>query len=60
MIPRKLLMCVSYAALALTVAAPSLFFAGKISLDANIYLLDAATIGWFITAPFWMERKEGK
>lgn len=57
--PRNLLMYASYAALVVTVVAPLLFFAGKSSLNATIYLLDAATVGWFVTAPFWMEREKG-
>ena len=51
---KKIAEMISYLSLALLVAAPSLFYAGKISLDTNKLLLLAATIVWFATAICWM------
>ena len=53
---RHLLVPLSLAALALTIAAPIAFFTGFWTLNQAIYTLDGATILWFLTAPLWMER----
>lgn len=40
---------------------PSFFvYAGFISLEMNKTLMFLGTIGWFCSAPFWMNQKESK
>ena len=57
---RKMAEIISYLALALLVAAPILFYAERISLQANKNLMLAATIVWFASALCWIGReKEG-
>ena len=57
---KKIAETVSYLALVLLVAAPVLFYSEKISLQANKYLMLAATIVWFSSALCWIGReKEG-
>ncbi|MCK5676497.1 MAG: hypothetical protein KAH99_05730 [Verrucomicrobia bacterium] len=57
---KKIAEIISYLALILVVAAPSLFYAEKISLQANKQLLLLATIVWFASALLWIGReKEG-
>ncbi len=57
---RKIAEIISYLALILVVVAPSLFYSEKISLQANKYLMLAATIVWFASALCWIGReKEG-
>ena len=58
---KKIAEIISYLALVLVVVAPSLFYAEKISLQANKNLMLAATIVWFATALLWIARgKEGE
>ncbi len=57
---KKIAEIISYLALILVVAAPSLFYAEKISLQVNKQLLLVATIVWFASALLWIGReKEG-
>jgi len=57
---RKMAEIISYLALALLVAAPILFYAERVSLQANKNLMLAATIVWFASALCWIGReKEG-
>jgi hypothetical protein len=46
---------ISYLALALTVAAPLLVWAGKISIEANKTLLIVGMFLWFGTAILWIK-----
>jgi len=55
---KKIAEIISYLALVMVVAAPSLFYAEKISLQANKYLLLAATIVWFASALCWIGREK--
>lgn len=55
---KKLLMIISFASLALLVAAPILFYAGTVTLDTNKILMNIATGVWFATALFWMGREK--
>ena len=55
---RKVVEIISYLALILIVAAPSLFYAEKISLQMNKTLLLAATVVWFASALCWIGRKK--
>ena len=50
------LQLVSWVALAATIVAPLLFFAGRISLDQTKSAMLVATIVWFAAVPFWMGR----
>jgi hypothetical protein len=52
----KILMAISYVLLVVLLLAPLLFFAGKIDLAQSTRCLNIATLGWFLTAPFWMNR----
>jgi hypothetical protein len=54
---KKILMILSFIALAAIVAAPVLFYGEVISLDANKVILNTATAVWFMTALCWMGRK---
>ena len=49
---------VSYICLLLTLVPSFLVFMGEITLETNKNLMLAGTIGWFISAPFWMNKKE--
>jgi hypothetical protein len=53
---RILLQIASWAALAVTALAPVLYAAGQIELPRTQLVLLLATIGWFVTTPFWMGR----
>ncbi len=55
---KKAAQIISYICLVLTLVPSFLVFFGYISLDMNKNLMLAGTIGWFITAPFWMNKKE--
>lgn len=55
---KKILMILSYLALVALILAPCLFWMGKIDLRGNIIGMNAATVLWFVTAPFWMEKKK--
>lgn len=55
---RKLAQIISYLSLLVTIVPSFLVFFGYISLDMNKNLMLAGTIGWFATAPFWMNKKE--
>lgn len=53
---RTLAMIISYLSLILLVTAPVLFYVGNITLDTTKNLMLIATIIWFATAIFWMDR----
>lgn len=53
---KKIAEIISYLALVLVVVAPSLFYAEKISLQTNKYLMLAATLVWFASALLWIGR----
>ena len=55
---KKIAEIISYLALVMVVAAPSLFYAEKISLQANKQLLLVATIVWFASALLWIGREK--
>jgi hypothetical protein len=50
------LQLLSWAALAVTALAPVLYAAGQVSLPRTQLIMLLATIAWFATAPFWMDR----
>ena len=53
---RLLLQIVSWAALAATALAPVLYAAGQVELSRTKLIMLLATIVWFATVPFWMDR----
>lgn len=55
---KKVLMLLSFVALAVIVVVPLLFYGGYISLDTNKVILNAATVVWFATALCWMGREK--
>jgi len=54
---KHVLQIISYLALALTLLPPVLFFADKLELSQTKLWMLVAALGWFATAPFWMEHK---
>ena len=54
---KRILQIISYLALALTLLPAVLFFADKLELPQAKFWMLAAALGWFATAPFWMEHK---
>ncbi len=58
---KSILKTISYLSLALTVAAPLLVWAGKLSIESNKTLLILGMFLWFGSAIFWIkqERTEG-
>ena len=54
---KRILQIISYLALALTLLPAVLFFADKLELPQAKLSMLAAALGWFVTAPFWMEHK---
>lgn len=55
---KKIAFIISMICLALTLLPSFLVFMGVISLEANKNLMLAGTIGWFLTAPYWMHQKQ--
>ena len=49
---------ISWLSLAMLVAAPVLFYAGRLTLQTGKTLMLIATVIWFVTAPCWMGRTE--
>ena len=56
---RVLARLASAVALLITIGAPLLFLSGRLDLPRTQVWMLAATIGWFATAPLWMDRKSG-
>jgi hypothetical protein len=55
---KKITEIISYLSLALLVAAPVLFYAEKLTLQANKNLMLTATVIWFASALCWMGREK--
>jgi hypothetical protein len=55
---KNLLVIISILSLLMTIIPSFLVFAGLMTLDMNKTLMLIGTIGWFITAPSWMNKKE--
>jgi hypothetical protein len=53
---RLLLQIVSWAAFAITALAPVLYVAGQVELSRTKLFMLLATVAWFATTPFWMDR----
>lgn len=54
---KKITEIISFLSLALIVLAPTLFYLDRISLETNKLFMIIATIAWFVSALFWMGRK---
>lgn len=54
---KKLLILISLLSLVLTLIPSFLVFYGVITLELNKTLMLIGTIGWFATAPYWMNKK---
>ncbi len=55
---KKILEIISYLALVTVVAAPVLYYVGKLTLEQNKLWMLVATIVWFATASFWIGTKK--
>jgi hypothetical protein len=54
---KKLLVLVSIGSLLLTLIPAFLVISNIISLEMNKNLMLIGTLGWFLTAPYWMNKK---
>lgn len=54
---KKLLISFSLLSLLLTIVPSFLVFYGIMTLETNKTLMLIGTIGWFATAPYWMNKK---
>ncbi len=54
---KTILKVISIIGLILTLAPSILVFTGSITLDMNKWLMLSGTILWFVSAPFWMNKK---
>jgi hypothetical protein len=54
---KKLTLLVSLLFLGCTIFPSILLFKGIITEEINKILMLLGTVGWFITAPFWMNKK---
>jgi hypothetical protein len=55
---KRIIEIISWLSLVLIVAAPSLFYADKITLETNKFLMLVATIVWFASTLCWMGREK--
>ena len=53
---KRLLIVVSFISLAMTIVPAFLVFTQRISMEQNKLLMLIGTIGWFVTAPYWMRK----
>ncbi|MCC6487720.1 MAG: hypothetical protein IT364_09485 [Candidatus Hydrogenedentes bacterium] len=54
---KQALMIISILALVVLLVAPTAVFLQKMELSTCKHWMFAATVIWFVTAPFWMKRK---
>ena len=54
---RTLLIVISWLALGVLFAGPTLHAAGIASAEVGRYSILAGTVGWFATAPFWVKSR---
>jgi hypothetical protein len=52
----RALMILSFVFLAMTIVPAFLVFAQVMSMSQNKLLMFIGTVGWFVTAPFWMKK----
>lgn len=55
---KNLLVIISILSLVITIVPSFLVFAGMMTVEMNKTLMLIGTIGWFVTAPSWMNKKE--
>ncbi|MBT3194249.1 MAG: hypothetical protein HN341_17020 [Verrucomicrobia bacterium] len=55
---KRIIEILSWLSLVLIVVAPTLFYAGRISLELNKTLMLIATVTWFASALCWMGREK--
>ena len=55
---KNLLIIISILSLAITLVPSFLVLSGMMTLEMNKTLMLIGTIGWFATAPSWMNKKE--
>lgn len=55
---KSLLKIISYIGLALTLVPSFFVFTNTITLANNKVLMIVGTLLWFLTVPFWMNKKE--
>jgi len=55
---KNTLIVISILSLLITLIPSFLVLAGVVTLEMNKTLMLIGTIGWFITAPSWMNKKE--
>lgn len=53
---KRIIEIISWLSLGLIVLAPSLFYAGRITLEVNKLLMLIATVTWFASTLCWMGR----
>ncbi len=54
---KMILKIISAIGLILTLAPSFMVFSGAITIDSHKWLMLLGTILWFVTAPFWMNKK---
>ena len=54
---KMILKIISAIGLILTLVPSFMVFSGSITLDMHKWLMLLGTIMWFVTAPFWMNKK---
>ncbi|MDP2982999.1 MAG: hypothetical protein Q8O92_06705 [Candidatus Latescibacter sp.] len=54
---KKVLIVLSFLGLALTVIPAFFVFYGAVSWNTHANLMFAGMVMWFVTAPFWMGKK---
>ena len=54
---KKVLIALSFLGLALTVIPAFFVFYGAVSWNTHANLMFAGMVMWFVTAPFWMGKK---
>ncbi len=53
----KMLKTISMLSLLLLILAPVAYLQGRLQLDTTKTWLIVATLAWFVSAPFWMNRR---
>jgi hypothetical protein len=54
---KRIAQFISILALAVTIGTPLFFFGDRLELRTTRVWMLAAAAAWFLSAPFWMERK---
>ena len=54
---KTILKIISFIGLILTLVPSFIVFSGAMTLDMHKWLMLLGTLVWFVTAPFWMNKK---